>query len=442
MVESALAFRASEIMMRLNAPITATLALAVLCFLPATLLAKPAHRTANKPAVSEPAPSNRAHKRTAADPVAKSQSTRKSKRHATEKSHRDATPNHPTVRRIHSTRHGQASSAKRRISQATSAAASETTPAAQLDVAANDPAPKKATAADFLKAASAQAAVPDDDADTPHVDKALAIKARSTDSDESNPHSRSSATRTDSAAKPAPVVNVVRTTTERPHLESVEEAVVNPVILPALYNKRGRLIVPPPLKGSREILLRQNQVADRDGLDRVQNDDDLMDMRNKKMLVAVPVNSGIQVDDRLPANRRFCRPWTAQFLATLARAHYARFHTPLQVNSAVRTVEFQQRLLRTNGNAAPAEGETASPHLTGQAVDIAKHGLSLTEIAWLRGYLLPLVQEGKVDVEEEFQQACFHISVYKKYLPAAKVPRRNLASSRGDGTTALAAAIR
>jgi uncharacterized protein YcbK (DUF882 family) len=273
------------------------------------------------------------------------------------------------------------------------------------------------------------------------VDQALAIKAHSAESDEVAPRVRSSARRAVAASKPVSVVNLARTTTERPRLESVEEAAATPVILPALYNKRGRLIVPPPLKGSREILLRQNQVADRDRLDRVQNDDDLMDMRSKKMLVAVPINNGLQVDDRLPANRRYCRPWTAQFLTTLARAHYARFHAPLQVNSAVRTVEFQQKLLRTNGNAAPAEGETASPHLTGQAVDIAKHGLSLTEIAWLRGYLLPLVQEGKVDVEEEFQQACFHISVYKKYLPAAKVPRRNLASSRGDGTTALATAI-
>ena len=113
---------------------------------------------------------------------------------------------------------------------------------------------------------------------------------------------------------------------------------------------------------------------------------------------------------------------------------------PLQVNSAVRTVEFQQRLLRTNGNAAPAEGETASPHLTGQAVDLAKHGLSLTQIAWLRGYLLPLVQEGKVDVEEEFQQACFHISVYKKYLPSTDAPRRNIAP-HGNASAALATAI-
>ena len=95
----------------------------------------------------------------------------------------------------------------------------------------------------------------------------------------------------------------------------------------------------------------------------------------------------------------------------------------MQVNSAVRTVEFQQHLAHINGNAAPAEGDTASPHLTGQAIDIAKHGLSLTEIAWLRGYLLPLVQEGKIDVEEEFQQSCFHISVYKKYLPSRHATR-------------------
>jgi hypothetical protein len=215
-----------------------------------------------------------------------------------------------------------------------------------------------------------------------------------------------------------------------------------PVILPTLYNKRGRLIVPPPLKGSREILLHQNQIADRDGLQRIQNDDNLLEMRSQKLLVALPSSYALEVDDRLPENRRYCRPWTAQFLATMARAHYAHFHTPLQVNSAVRTVEFQQHLVHINGNAAPAEGYTASPHLTGQAIDIAKHGLSLTEIAWMRGYLLPLVQEGKVDVEEEFQQSCFHISVYKRYLPSGTIPGRNLASSRHSETSALAAAIR
>jgi len=225
-------------------------------------------------------------------------------------------------------------------------------------------------------------------------------------------------------------------------MPSVEEAAATPVILPSLYNKRGRLIVPPPLKGSHEILVRQNQVADRDGLDRIQNDEDLLDMRSKRLLVSLPASNALQIDERLPVNRRYCRPWVAQFLATLARAHYAHFHSALQVNSAVRTVEFQQHLVHINGNAAPAEGDTASPHLTGQAIDIAKHGLSLTEIAWLRGYLLPLVQEGKVDVEEEFQQSCFHISVYRKYLPPATTPSHNPATSRHNETTALAAAMR
>jgi len=220
----------------------------------------------------------------------------------------------------------------------------------------------------------------------------------------------------------------------------VEDAAI-PAVLPTLYNKRGRLIVPPPLKGSREILVRQNEVADREGLDRIQNMANLLDMRDKRMLVPLPANYSLQVDDRLPADRRYCRPWTARFLANMARAHYARFHTPLQVNSAVRTVEFQQRLIRVNGNAAPAEGDTASPHLTGQAIDIAKHGLSRTEIAWMRGYLLPLIQEGKIDVEEEFQQACFHISVYKKYLPPSVAPKRDVATHRHSEASTLATAI-
>lgn len=214
-------------------------------------------------------------------------------------------------------------------------------------------------------------------------------------------------------------------------------AALNPT-LDSLYNGRGRLVMPTALKGSREVLLHQNEMADRDGLMRVQDDNDLNRMRDSRMLVAIPSALGLQTDERLPANRRYCRPWTAQFLTALARAHYARFHTALQVNSAVRTVEFQQKLMRRNGNAAPAGGETASPHLTGQAVDLAKHGLSMTEIAWLRGYLLPLMQEGKVDVEEEFQQACFHISVYKKYVSQ---PGVKTAITETDGQRGSAAAL-
>jgi hypothetical protein len=212
--------------------------------------------------------------------------------------------------------------------------------------------------------------------------------------------------------------NLVRTASDLPRTKSIEEA-STPVILPSLYDQRGRLVVPAPLYGSHEVLLHQNQMADRDGLGRVQDDADLLGLRREKKLVELPTNEALRVDDRLPANRRYSRPWTAQFLAALARDHYASFHQPLQVNSAVRTVEFQQRLLRTNGNAAPSSGDTASPHLTGQAIDIAKRGLTITEIAWMRAYLQPLIEQGKIDVEEEFQQSCFHISVYRSYLPPA-----------------------
>ena len=366
-------------MMRANAPITAILALAALSISPARLLAHPRH-VAHKAAISSPK-HHSAHKRAA--PAAKPHKpTHKARRQRGA----DA-PDPVSVNRVHhwvDTQH-------RSIS--TSA----------------DALPHTATSNDFINAAT-------------------------------TPQSESG--HKSDVANQTPVVNVIRTTDDNPALQPIDSMASTTMVLPSLYNKRGRLIVPPPLRGSHEILLRQNQVADREGLDRIQNDDDIIALRNRGMLLPLPVNAALQVDDRLPANRRYCRPWAAQFLATLASAHYARFHTPLQVNSAVRTIDFQQHLVHINGNAAPAEGDTASPHLTGQAIDLAKHGLSLSEIAWLRGYLLPLVQQGKVDVEEEFQQSCFHISVYKKYLPPPTLSTHDLAAAHRSQTPALATAIR
>jgi hypothetical protein len=172
----------------------------------------------------------------------------------------------------------------------------------------------------------------------------------------------------------------------------------------------------PPLRGTHESLVRQNERAEQDGLLRVKDNDDLVMLRRQGKLVELPELPSMHVDSRLPAKRRYCRAWTGRFLSDLARVHYERFHKPLQVNSAVRTVEYQRHLLHVNGNAAPAEGDIASPHLTGEAVDIAKKGLTPSEVAWMRAYLLPLQTAGKIDVAEEFQQSCFHISVYKSYV--------------------------
>ncbi len=106
--------------------------------------------------------------------------------------------------------------------------------------------------------------------------------------------------------------------------------------------------------------MRQNDKTEDDGLERIQDDDDLADRIARKMLVPVPASSMLTVNPSLPENRRYCRPWTANFLTDLARAHAALFHHPLIVSSAVRTVEYQKRLMEINGNAAPAEGDIAS----------------------------------------------------------------------------------
>ena len=182
----------------------------------------------------------------------------------------------------------------------------------------------------------------------------------------------------------------------------------------------GHLYMPPPLLGSHASLVRQNERGEAEGLKRIQNVAQIKAMRSDGKLVPLPVSHSLRVDSDLPSTRRYTRPWTAKFLVNLAHAHYMRFDSPLQINSAVRTVRFQRRLIRVNANAAPASGDIASPHLMGATIDIAKKGLSLSEVAWMRAYLLPLEQDGKIDVEEEFYQSCFHITVYKSYMPRTR----------------------
>lgn len=199
-----------------------------------------------------------------------------------------------------------------------------------------------------------------------------------------------------------------------------------------------------PLAGSRESLIHQNEMAESEGLERIQDDADLESRITQGSLVPVPVASSLRINQDLPEDRRYCRPWTAEFLRTLAAAHAAHFPaSPLEVTSAVRTVEYQRRLRRINGNAAAADGDIASPHLTGGTIDLAKKGMSRKEITWMRAWLLPLQQAGKIDVEEEFRQACFHISVYKSFTtdgpsapdaPGDKVPSTVATGDGGAGT--------
>ncbi|MBI2678101.1 MAG: hypothetical protein HYX28_04920 [Candidatus Koribacter versatilis] len=175
-----------------------------------------------------------------------------------------------------------------------------------------------------------------------------------------------------------------------------------------------RIFIPwSPVKGSRESLLRQNERTD--DLERIQDDEQLFELTQAGSLIELPSDRTVGVAGNLPEDRRYCRPWTRTFVQDFARDYFDQFHQPLTVTSAVRTVAVQKKLRRHNRNAAEIEGDAASPHLTGATIDIGKRGMTKAQLKWCREYLLEQQNRGSLDVEEEFRQRVFHITVYRDY---------------------------
>jgi hypothetical protein len=171
----------------------------------------------------------------------------------------------------------------------------------------------------------------------------------------------------------------------------------------------------PMFRPSHESLLRQNEEIDRLELPRIQDDDELEALVTSQALVPIRTGQTLRIDPRLDPNRRFCRPWTRDFVEDLSQAYYREFHDQIQVNSAVRTVKGQKKLRRHNRNAAPAEGETASSHLAGLTVDLQRRGMSKQQIHFVERYLFYLRALGLVEPEEERRQWVFHIMVSERY---------------------------
>src|SRR5206468_2187448 len=171
----------------------------------------------------------------------------------------------------------------------------------------------------------------------------------------------------------------------------------------------------PLFRPSRDSLLRQNEEIDRLELPRIQDDDELQNLKASEDLVPIFSNQFLRFDPRLDPDRRYCRPWTREFLEDLSQAYYKEFRKQIQVNSAVRTVKIQKKLRRHNRNAAPAEGEIASSHLAGVTVDIQRRGLSREQIKWVQSYMVPLKQMGLIEPEEERHQWVFHVMVSGRY---------------------------
>ncbi len=162
----------------------------------------------------------------------------------------------------------------------------------------------------------------------------------------------------------------------------------------------------PMFRPSHDSLLRQNQEIDRIELPRIQDDDELQALVASNALVPIRESVTVKIDRKLDPARRYCRPWTRDFVEDLSQAYYNQFHAQIQVNSAVRTVMVQRKLRRHNRNAAPAEGDTASSHLAG-----------LTEqVRFMERYLFYLRELGLVEPEEERRHWCFHVMVSDRYV--------------------------
>ena len=116
----------------------------------------------------------------------------------------------------------------------------------------------------------------------------------------------------------------------------------------------------PMFRPSHESLLVQNAEIDRLDLPRIQDDTELEALKADGSLVPIVPGETLKIEHSLDPSRRYCRPWTRDFVDDLSQAYYNRFHAQIQVNSAVRTVKVQKKLRRHNRNAAPADGETAS----------------------------------------------------------------------------------
>jgi hypothetical protein len=170
----------------------------------------------------------------------------------------------------------------------------------------------------------------------------------------------------------------------------------------------------PMFPGSHEMLVRENEELDRLQLPRISDEYELLRYESSQELVPVPETDALKLAADLTDSHRYARPWTRDFLQDFSEAFYTQFHSPIQINSLVRTVEQQHRLRRWNRFAAPEFGDTASTHLTGVTFDMSRRGLTFDQYEWIRNYLLPLQAQGMVDPIEE-RQPVLHVVVYEKY---------------------------
>ena len=157
----------------------------------------------------------------------------------------------------------------------------------------------------------------------------------------------------------------------------------------------------------------QNQEADRLRLPRIRTKSELHEIVQSGELVPIRTSEALKLK-KLTGDHACLRPWAAEQAESLAEDFFLQARRSLTLTSAVRTVQEQKALRRWNPNAAPTTGEQASVHTTGIAFDISRTGLSKAQQRWLELHLWYLQQIGRVIVEEEQRQPCFHVVVIQQ----------------------------
>jgi Family of unknown function (DUF5715) len=184
---------------------------------------------------------------------------------------------------------------------------------------------------------------------------------------------------------------------------------------PISQARRRSHIYVPPLIATESSQAIQNERANEYHLTRLRDLAMVREFRAEGLLVSVSSHSPYYYLEDISPDYSCLRPWSKLFLDQLSREYYAHFGQPLRITSMLRSVHLQERLARSNPNAAQAVGADRSSHLTGATLDISKHFMNYRAELWMRQYLVRLERAGYLYAIEEFHEPCFHVMVFPTY---------------------------
>ncbi len=177
-----------------------------------------------------------------------------------------------------------------------------------------------------------------------------------------------------------------------------------------------RVLWNPMFRPSRDSLLRQNEEIDRLELPRIQNDAELEDLIASEDLVPIVAGETLRFDPRLDPDRRYCRPWTRDFLDDLSERILQTVPRPDpgQLGGANRTGAEEAAPAQPQRRAGKGRNRVVSPgwHHRGHPTPGHDRG---NRCKWMEDYMLPLKNQGLVEPEEERHQWVFHVAVSGRY---------------------------